>query len=1170
MPAPGVSIFTTVVNDSDVFSAKSYTLPNTPFYFIPVWAKRFNIDDSVNFSQYEIIWNFDDGTTFIGPSASHFYKFPGVYEPTATFFDKQGNAYTITVNSKLSVYNVFPDTIVFDALSPTALEGIYMLPAGKKSEPLKIFRYNSWQHDAFLFENDYTVNLYASGSKSTYYSPEEYYKGRYSHLRNFFGFIETTSSVNNTLITKIVDKTTTTSVSVYATPAFDVSNNITFSFATLSSIGAAFVGTSGSVTTPNKFISFIDQSPSPKGKNTLIYLFASQDSTGLQDKYTIEKGLKSYFTPTPYSVNNTPWQVQYLKSVFNPAQSISITSNGITVEGDTDTTGPLSSEQINSFSIYPIKWTDSKISFCCVFKDSDNFTTKNYPPITKFRYDGKLPTEVNSISLSLVEYQPPGFRTDILQTQNVVEDKAIRIQDAVFEKNLTIPQFENSSYFCGTVKTDTAVPVAAISACALIVDEPILNLGITYGYAGQPGLGNIKRFKKNITMDHCNSENLQFQILAAGTNAITTSNNSSIGISVLPKGNYKMGENRVYITDADNDTIKVFNNDGLILGTIDLRNALVYSSENNIPVPINLLGSLSSASPASIAIDGNGDAWVSLYDSGSCFKFDYTTLTITACAVPSLANVNYLYSDYYNVSGFAGENSLLPACIDTDTQNNIIVGYSHPISGLVVKYDTNGNLLKAINIPVNFSIQELIVDGVDNIYGVVKNLLRNRSNPHFVEDYLFKWDKDLNPVENFPVIIKNIGSATIDLNENIYVNNQASKFTRVTPTGEITTIDLPVYPETYLQSIGGIACDEEGFIWIIHNQTGKIYFYPIETLQQLPLSGIFSGDLPDIQLTTSLGSQAIYSVAGDWTGIRWINKYIAEAITLPRYIYGKSNLFAIYENKPVIAKINENFDQAATLKSYALQESMINKPVLFDDFIGQIVGDSESSPTDLGKTIYEKIANFTINNSDIDVCELDSLRNHYESMGKDLEQFGVNYPPKLRRIMNLLSIKQSKLLGSPNTFNQNFDKSSYNQNKQNLGEEISIEKGTFIAGEPIISYEKFGEKYKLIYNTIVPHTNGTFCSAGEVCPLSGINYNWGWGLVTSNNNVSGVSIGQFYRFYKYIPYMPLTPIDSIIDFNNSQNTFTNMQSSYDTWTAYGGKMDVAISRALHEGLNLYD
>jgi len=1170
MPTPGVSIFTTVVSGSDIFAAKSYTLPNTPFYFTPVWANLYNVDESVNFSQYEIVWNFDDGTTFVGPSACYYYKFPGVYKPTATFFDKQGNAYTVTVTYKLSVYNVFPDTVVFDALAPAALEGVYMLPAGKKSEPLKIFRYNSWQHDAFLSQNNYTINLYASGSKSTYYSPTEYYKGRYSHLRNFFGFIETTASTNNTLITRIVDKTTTTSVSVYATPIFDVLNNITFNFDTLSSTGSVFVGTSGSVTTSNKFVSFIDQTPSPAGKNTLIYLFASQDSTGFQDKYTIEKGFKSYLEPTPYSVNNTSWQVQYLKSVFNPAQSISITSNGITVEGDTDTIGPLSSEQINSFSIYPIKWTDSKISFCCIFKDSDNFTTKNYPPITGFRYDGKLPTELNSISLSLVEYQQPEYRTDILQTQNVVEDKAVRIQDAIFEKNQTIPQFENSSYFCGTVKTNTAVHVAAISACALVKDEPILNLGITYGYAGQPGLGNIKRFKKNITMDHCSSENLQFEILATGTNAITTSNNSSIGISVLPMGNYKLGENRVYITDADNDTIKVFNNDGLRLGAIDLRNALVYNGENNLPISVNLLGNLDSASPANIAIDGDGNAWVSLYDSGSCFKFDYTTLTITACAVPPLINVEYVYSDYYTVSGFAGENSLLPACIDTDTQNNVIVGYSHPISGFVIKYDANGNLLKIATIPVNFSIQELIVDSEDNVYGVVKTLLRNKPNPHYVEDFLFKWDSSLNLVNNFPVSIKNIGSATIDMNENIYVSSQASKFTRVTPTGEVTTIDLPAYPVTYLQYIGGIACDEEGFIWIIHNQTGKIYFYPINDLQQLPLSGIFSGDLPDIQLTTSLGSQAIYSVAGDWTGVRWINKYIRETTTTPRYVYGKSNLFAIYENKPVIAKINEDFDQAATLKSYALQESMINKPVLFDDFIGQIVGDYNSLPTDLGKTIYEKIANFVANNSDVDTCELESLRNHYEMVGKDLEQFGVNYPPKLRRIMNLLSIKPSKLLGSPNTFNQNFSRLPYNQDKQNLGEEISIDTGTFIAGEPIISFEKFSEKYKLIYNTIIPLTDGTFCSAGQVCALSGINYNWGWGLVTSDNSVSGASIGQFYRFYKYIPYMPLTPIDSVIDFNSSQNTYTNTQSSYGSWIEYGGGMDVALSRALYEGLNLYD
>jgi hypothetical protein len=52
--------------------------------------------------------------------------------------------------------------------------------------------------------------------------------------------------------------------------------------------------------------------------------------------------------------------------------------------------------------------------------------------------------------------------------------------------------------------------------------------------------------------------------------------------------------------------------------------------------------------------------------------------------------------------------------------------------------------------------------------------------------------------------------------------------------------------------------------------------------------------------------------------------------------------------------------------------------------------------------------------------------------------------------------------------------------------------------------------------------------------------------------------------------MPLNAIDSSIDFNNIQTTYTNTQSSYNDWTKYGGVMDQAISRALYEGLNLYD
>jgi len=1163
MPGPSVSILATVLDNSNRPVSKGYTLSNTPFYFKPIWD-----GESINYSQYEIIWDFGDGTTFLGLSATHVYKLPGIYPVTATFFNRTGQAFKITSTTSLSVYNVMPDTLIFDRLTPTYREGLYLLPAGKKSEPLKIYRYNSWQNDKFLSKTNYTINLYASGSNSTYYSPEEYYKGRYSHLRNFFGFIETEVN-NDTSQNKIINKTTTSSVSVYAIPNFDEYGEITFDFTTTPNQKTAFAGTSGSTTTDTKYISYIDQTPSSDKKNTLIYLFAHIDSTGFEDSFTFKNNLYTYLSLPAYSINNTAWQTQYLKSVFNPAEKISITSNGITVEGDVDYIGSLSAQQVNYFNIYPIKWADSKISFCCTFKDSSNFTTKNYPNITKFRFDGKHPTEVNTVSLSLVSYKDQTYNTTRLFTKDTVQKDYERVEDAIFEKNDTVPVFKNSSYFCGMLRTRTSVNAAVISACALIQDEPVANLGITYGYVGQPGLKNIKKFNKKIIMDHCGSENLQFKVLTDEVYTINTIQDSSVGISVLPLGSFNLGENRIYVTDSDNDMMKVYTPEGYSVGNINFRNALIYTGSNTVPISANLLGDLDGATPASIALNSKGDAWVSLYDAVSCFKFDYSTLTITACAVPPLNNTYYDTSSYFSTSGFSGENSLLPACLDVDSSDNLIVGYSHPISGFIIKYNNDGIAKKVIALPQFTTVQEIIADKFDNVYAVVKDMRRDKPNPHYVDDFVYKWDQDLNLIKNFPVPIKNIGSATIDLNQNLYVNNGASKFTRITPTGDLTEIILPVNPETFMQYIGGIACDEEGFLWIVHNQTGKMYFYPIDTLIQLPLSGVFCGDLPDIQLITPNGSPAHYSAVGDWTGVRWINKFLKKNTPAPRYIYGTSNLFTIKEDKPVISKINEDYDQAATFKGYVLQESLLNKSQFFDNFLGQIVGDSDSLPTELGKTIFEKIANFTSNVSDVDRCELDSLLSMHSQMGKDLPVFGATYPPKLRRVMNLLSQKQSKLFGSPNTYRYDFN-NRVDGNSRNLGEEIDIISGYFIAGEPIVTFENFSQTFKLVYNTLVPETNGIVSVEGSLYPLSGINYNWGWGLVLPDDSIHGPEIAQFYKFYKYIPYMPLNAIDSSIDFNNIQTTYTNTQSSYNDWTKYGGIMDQAISRALYEGLNLYD
>src|SRR5690606_28017117 len=82
-------------------------------------------------------------------------------------------------------------------------------------------------------------------------------------------------------------------------------------------------------------------------------------------------------------------------------------------------------------------------------------------------------------------------------------------------------------------------------------------------------------------------------------------------------------------------------------------------------------------------------------------------------------------------------------------------------------------------------------------------------------------------------------------------------------------------------------------------------------------------------------------------------------------IIGESNRFNIFsqEGQYTIAKANENIDFKELYKSYRFQDTIANAPILFDDFIGSILGDIDSSPNTIGKRVYEKISNFVDNNS---------------------------------------------------------------------------------------------------------------------------------------------------------------------------------------------------------------
>lgn len=1161
-------VVTTSSKENAIENYNSYTLPNTPFYFKPIEI----LSSPEIFSKKQILWNFGDGTTYTGSSAEHFYKYPGVYDISATLYNKDGIPFLVNLNRngspiQLKALNAIPDLVVVKDLLPSDNLGVYRLPSGKRSDPLKIYRYNSWQNDSFLNSNNYSIMLYASGSKSNFMSVSSYYTDKWSHLKSYFGFIETYITPEGVVSARLVDSTRTTSTSVFAERLNDTNNLLFYNYP---KENTSFAGTTGTSIDFN--VSYVDQTPS-SDDNSLVFIFSNFNTKGFLELDSTFNNKEVLSLNYPYGFINYPTKVTYLKSTFNPAVNLAITSNGISVEGYQQILGPLTGQFLRSFDIYPIKFTKTEIPFVVTFKDAENYTTKCYPPITGFRFDGNDPTEINTVSLGLYKLseQDP--------TASYAGISSYRITEAIFKNNDKLPKFNNSgSYFGGLLYTNKETRTVAICASALVQDINIANVGLGYGFAAQPGFKNIKRFTKKSIYSNCGSENLEFSLDGNIETYFTSSTSSNI-VSIAPLKTYNLGNiDRVWIADPDEDRVNVYNLSGEKLKGYSLSALPTFKDNLSVPNIDNYLGDLNSASPSNIAIDSRGNAWITLYDAISTIRINGSNEYVDRIVLPDLKNQVFTdYRLYLNskaqLSGYVGENFILPTCVDTDINDNVWIGYSHPISSFLVHYTSDGNAVKTILLDPLHSVQEIISDKNNNLFAFAKNLNQNNPNAYNNLDKIYKWDANYNLVPGFPMEFNSIGNITIDLKQNLYVHHDFCKVTQITFNNLVNTFDIgnATYNSRYYQGIDGIGMDSDDYLWVLHNFDGKIYYYPVASLGTTSLSALYSTQLPDIQLSAFDGSQAFYRAYGDWTGIRWINKYSSLIQPQPRIIRGCSTLFDIIDNSPVINKINENFDSSSNYKSYILQESLFDRKELLDNFLGQIVGDINSDPEVLGKTVYEKIANFVSNISDPEVCNIDSLASLMKQYGLQDYNFAIGYPAGLKRAIDILSINQTKLFGSKNNYNKNFGLSaSYYDLGKNLGEEISIETGKFNVGQPIVAFEKFSEKYKLINQTIVPETNGIVPRLGKPYPLSCVNYNWGWGLVTGNKSQSGLDIKPYYSFFNYKPTDLNQMVDGVIDFDNKLTSITPTLSSYQDWVKFGGIMDNILARSMYNGLDMFN
>jgi len=310
---------------------------------------------------------------------------------------------------------------------------------------------------------------------------------------------------------------------------------------------------------------------------------------------------------------------------------------------------------------------------------------------------------------------------------------------------------------------------------------------------------------------------------------------------------------------------------------------------------------------------------------------------------------------------------------------------------------------------------------------------------------------------------------------------------------------------------------------------------------------------------------------GDWTGMRWINKYYYNTRT--RTITGQSNTFNIYPVSGAygIAKINEDFNAIENIKSYVLQESLLNKNVLFDKFLGPIVGNSKSQLNSLGKRIYEKIANFVLNNSDLDADELSALQSMESVIGVDLENYNFPFPPDIQRLVNLFSTKLSYFRGSPNQFSSNYDKKQTISNPnygKNLGTKLSWFTSTVPTSGKVVLYERFGEVYSdgILTNYGVL-TNSFLSGSTQVVHLSDVNSSWGWPLVVGDGT-TGTEVSRYYDVYAHNEGTNNLFYNNLIDWTDSKTTINQTNSAYSDWFNTNNIVDSMINYQLSVGLGL--
>jgi hypothetical protein len=259
-------------------------------------------------------------------------------------------------------------------------------------------------------------------------------------------------------------------------------------------------------------------------------------------------------------------------------------------------------------------------------------------------------------------------------------------------------------------------------------------------------------------------------------------------------------------------------------------------------------------------------------------------------------------------------------------------------------------------------------------------------------------------------------------------------------------------------------------------------------------------------------------------------------------------------------RFNESENFTCMMKDFVNAPTFKNSEQFFNQYFAVIAGAEPIDEQQIGQKIMEKISNFAQNHSDVEVCNLDQFLSLANQVDMKVEDFGLAFPERLKRVMDVASVEHKKVWGVRCPCKESFSCSNCcgnicktcGKNKaDNLGNELAIETATISVGTPVvIKYEQSDPiKYELYY----PKAIGALTSY----PLSSL----------ASVNLK-TPLRSFYSFYTYIDTPANNQVEGLINWSDEYTTITESASSADSWYGDNQILDSIFNLELHKGLGL--